>query len=281
MTELASLATKFLNCIKQPEALAVEALKELKHVGTERAFVFNNPNNAADPRNGHRDFDSIVIHFDKLWSGMYKRGLIRPLMARSSEVPSTRVDGEQFAIEEEEAFSVGEANVPLSSEMRCYNCHGFGHGSRECSSESRRRDIRDAITILQSAQARLGSSSGPSSSRIVSRKSGLGSRTKGMRSQKKVSVYMLEDGTLEDCQGVSYKACTEDSAHMVGEPSLPTNEHSSDLHEGVDEDPPSDEEISYIESRYSHLLEPDVCVVSEDENDYWSDGNGLLVGWQW
>ena len=264
---LTECATKFLNSFKQPEALAVEAMKELKATGTSRAFVFTNPHDTSDPRNGQRDFDAIVSHFDKLWSHMYARGLIRPQVVRNSELPSTRVDGEQFLVEE--VLEMGEAsdggahsNNPnfgrsISKEMRCFNCHGFGHRSPDCPSEKRRRDIQDVIKALQSAQSQTPKNGGARKGATSTKKKG---RTQGGNNRKRVSVFMLEDGTLEDQDGNSF-APQEDTCKQVTEV-----EQDDDSDEGK-----VDDEIQYIESRFGHLLPPDISLIGEDDFDPFLD----------
>ena len=274
---LTELSTKFLNSFKQPEALAVEAMKELKATGASRAFVFTNPDDDDDPRNGQRDFDSIVSHFDKLWTHMFSRGLIRPQVARTSTLPSTRVDGEQFMVEEDQGQGKGKGN--LMDEMRCFNCHGFGHGSRVCPSEKKRRDVSHVIEALKRVEA---SSSTPGGDRPSQRGPKAKSKTK---KKKKVSVYLLEDGTLMDQRGNSFLPQHETSGGEA------TN-HDGDAADSLIEDTqePADE-IQYVESRYGHLLPEDISLISDSEDDCFSDGSidddekgGAYLGrstWHW
>lgn len=253
---LTELATKFLNSFKDPESLALEAMKELKAVGPDRKFIFQNPADQNDQRNDMRDFDAIVAHFDKLWTHLFDKGLIRPKVARQSEFPSTRVDGEQYFCDEE-AFQMGESS---SSEMRCYNCHGFGHGSRDCPSEKKPRDMKIAITKLQAAHAKLTSTPGAG----PSKPSGGGFRRgKGIKKGRKpISVYVLEDGSLEDSEGQVYTH-QEEGVQVVEEDCDASQDDTT---------PEPDDEVSYIETRYSHLMEDEVCVVSdgeESDDGYW------------
>ena len=86
------LALKILSNISSPESLALEAVTELRAAAGSRRFEQQVQVNGANVH--QRDYQGMVTHFDSIWRGLYKQGVIR------SRAPGKRHDGGALLVQE-------------------------------------------------------------------------------------------------------------------------------------------------------------------------------------
>ena len=88
------MSIKLLSSIVSPETLALQALAELKADAGSRRFERQVTINGNQVR--QRDYAAIVAHFDSMWRGLFKQGIIR------TRAPGRRHDAGALEVAEDD-----------------------------------------------------------------------------------------------------------------------------------------------------------------------------------
>ena len=95
-----ALSLKFLSNVTHPDPLALEAVTELRASAGSRRFEQRVAVNGVNIN--IRNYQAMVTHFDSIWRGLFKQGIIR------SRAAGKKHDGALAVGEDEHAFAVGD-----------------------------------------------------------------------------------------------------------------------------------------------------------------------------
>jgi hypothetical protein len=122
------MSVKMLSNINHPESLALEAVKELRAPEGSRAF--ERTITVGGRAKQIRDYQAIVTHFDSVWRGLFKQGVIRP------RAPGKRNDAGALLVREPDHAHLvegydedaGQVDAQDAAYYSQFNRRGKGYG---------------------------------------------------------------------------------------------------------------------------------------------------------